>query len=58
MLTTYFEAEIIGRRHTFTTGKWGASEVDDLKHWVRARGWRLLTSVALSCFSGAAAAAR
>lgn len=33
-LTTYFDAEIIGSRYGFVTGKWGASEADDLKHWV------------------------
>ena len=33
-LTTYFDAEIIGDRHGFVTGKWGATEADDLKHWV------------------------
>ncbi|PWN28352.1 hypothetical protein BDZ90DRAFT_207099, partial [Jaminaea rosea] len=34
-MTTYFEAEIIGQEHRFTTGKWGASQADDVKHWSR-----------------------
>lgn len=34
-MTTYFEAEIIGQEHRFTTGKWGASAADDVKHWNR-----------------------
>ncbi|KIY43561.1 hypothetical protein FISHEDRAFT_28320, partial [Fistulina hepatica ATCC 64428] len=32
-LTTYFDAEIIGSRHGFLTGRWGATETDDYKHW-------------------------
>lgn len=39
-LTTYFDAEIIGQRHGFVTGKWGASEADDLKHWSRFTPFR------------------
>lgn len=34
-LTTYFDAEIIGRRYSFVTGNWGASEDDDMRHWTR-----------------------
>jgi hypothetical protein len=32
-MTTYFDAEIIGTKYGFLTGKWGASEGDDLTHW-------------------------
>jgi len=42
VLTTYFDAEIIGQRYGFVTGKWGASEVDDLKHWSRFPAFRSL----------------
>ncbi|PKI84088.1 hypothetical protein MVES_002101 [Malassezia vespertilionis] len=34
-LTTYFESEIVGRDYTFRTGKWNATESDDVKHWSR-----------------------
>ncbi|SPO34659.1 uncharacterized protein PSFLO_00130 [Pseudozyma flocculosa] len=43
-LTTYFDAEIIGDRHGFVTGKWGATEADDLKHWARFPPFRPLRS--------------
>jgi hypothetical protein len=33
-LTTFFEAELIGKKHTFLTRKWDASEEVDRKHWV------------------------
>lgn len=39
-LTTYFDAEIIGQRHGFLTGKWGATEADDVKHWSRFTPFR------------------
>lgn len=32
-LTTFFEGEIISRRHPFLTRKWDASEEVDRKHW-------------------------
>jgi hypothetical protein len=34
-LTTYFETEIIGRKHSFVTGKWEADEDVDRQHWQR-----------------------
>jgi hypothetical protein len=34
LLTTYFEAEIIGHKHTFVTDKWEADENVDWQHWV------------------------
>lgn len=34
-LTTYFDAEIIGNKYSFVTGKWDATEADDIKHWSR-----------------------
>ncbi|WFD42516.1 hypothetical protein MPSI1_001161 [Malassezia psittaci] len=34
-LTTYFDAEIIGERHSFITNKWDATRADDIKHWSR-----------------------
>lgn len=34
-ITTYFEAEIIGKEYSFVTGKWDATEADDIKHWSR-----------------------
>lgn len=34
-LTTYFDAEIIGNEYSFVTGKWDATEADDIKHWSR-----------------------
>ncbi|GAA94812.1 uncharacterized protein L969DRAFT_54813 [Mixia osmundae IAM 14324] len=39
-LTTFFEAEIIGTTHGFITGKWSASEAEDLKHWSRFPAFR------------------
>ncbi|KDN48892.1 hypothetical protein K437DRAFT_222453 [Tilletiaria anomala UBC 951] len=41
-LTTYFDAEIIGSKHGFITGKWGATEADDQKHWSRFLPFRPL----------------
>lgn len=41
-LTTYFDAEIIGMRYGFLTGKWGAMEADDMKHWSRFTPFRPL----------------
>mmetsp|Transcript_18034 Transcript_18034/g.41736 ORF Transcript_18034/g.41736 Transcript_18034/m.41736 type:complete len:194 (-) Transcript_18034:469-1050(-) len=33
VLTTYFEAEIVGRHHNFVTEKWDADEHTDWEHW-------------------------
>ena len=34
-LCTFFEAEVIGPKHSFLTRKWGADEKTDREHWVR-----------------------
>ncbi|KAK0555526.1 hypothetical protein OC846_001686 [Tilletia horrida] len=41
-LITFFDAEIIGSKHSFLTGKWGASETQDAKHWGRFAPFRPL----------------
>lgn len=46
-LVTYFDAEIIGDRHGFLTGKYGASESDDWKHWSRFPPFRTLAKPAI-----------
>ena len=33
-LTTFFDGEIISRKHPFLTRKWDADEDVDRKHWV------------------------
>jgi hypothetical protein len=33
-LTTFFEAEIIGEKHSFMTHKWDSDEDNDRAHWV------------------------
>jgi hypothetical protein len=33
VLTTFFEAEIIGSKHSFETAKWSASHETDQRHW-------------------------
>jgi len=35
ILTTYFEAEVIGDTYSFLTRKWNADETVDRKHWDR-----------------------
>ena len=35
-LTTFFDGEIISRKHPFLTRKWDADEDVDKKHWVSA----------------------
>lgn len=44
MLTTYFEAEIIGPRYSFFTRRpeWSTSDVNDFKHWSRFPSWRAI----------------
>jgi hypothetical protein len=39
-MTTYFDAEVIGAQHGFITGKWGATDSEDLKHWGRFPAFR------------------
>jgi hypothetical protein len=34
-LTTFFDGEIISKKHPFLTRKWDADEDVDRKHWVR-----------------------
>lgn len=43
-LTTYFEGEMIGSKHTFVTRhpSWGATEKTDFHHWSRFPAWRPL----------------
>ncbi|KAI9881049.1 MAG: hypothetical protein M1830_008931 [Pleopsidium flavum] len=47
-LTTYFEGEIIGTKHTFQTKheSWGATEKTDMQHWARFPAWRPLAKQA------------
>ncbi|KAA8652027.1 hypothetical protein EYZ11_009495 [Aspergillus tanneri] len=46
-LTTFFEGEIIGTKHTFTTRNeaWGATEKTDMHHWARFPAWRPLAKL-------------
>lgn len=37
-LTTFFDAEIIGGKHSFHTRKWDAGYENDYEHWVRGEG--------------------
>lgn len=47
-LTTYFEGEIIGTKHTFQTKHeaWGATEKSDMQHWAQFPAWRPLAKQA------------
>ncbi|PCG89758.1 Vacuolar import/degradation protein Vid24 [Penicillium occitanis (nom. inval.)] len=47
-LTTFFEGEIIGTKHTFVTKNetWGANEKTDMQHWARFEAWRPLAKQA------------
>lgn len=47
-LTTFFEGEIIGTKHTFKTRNeaWGATEKTDMHHWARFPAWRPLAKQA------------
>ncbi|KAF2761617.1 hypothetical protein EJ05DRAFT_434366, partial [Pseudovirgaria hyperparasitica] len=47
-LTTYFEGEIIGTKHTFQTrhSEWGSNEKTDMQHWGRFPAWRPLAKAA------------
>ncbi|KAJ5127182.1 hypothetical protein N7448_007961 [Penicillium atrosanguineum] len=47
-LTTYFEGEIIGTKHTFQTRNeaWGANEKTDIHHWSRFPAWKPLAKQA------------
>jgi hypothetical protein len=35
VLTTYFEAEMIGDRYGFLTKRWDANETTDRQHWMK-----------------------
>ena len=41
-LTTYFEGEILGQKHTFTTphASWGATPKEDIDHWSKFTAFR------------------
>ncbi|CAG8728388.1 14795_t:CDS:2, partial [Racocetra persica] len=41
-LTTFFEAEIIGRKYSFLTKKWDADDKVDVQHWIRFPAFRPL----------------
>ncbi|KAG0198432.1 GID complex subunit 4, VID24 [Mortierella sp. GBA30] len=43
-LTTYFEAEIIGPKHSFLTHKWDADELIDEEHWTLFKPFECLAS--------------
>jgi len=47
-LTTFFEGEIIGTKHTFQTKHpdWGATDKTDMQHWARFAAWRPLAKKA------------
>ncbi|KAJ5682253.1 hypothetical protein N7462_005418 [Penicillium macrosclerotiorum] len=47
-LTTFFEGEIIGTKHTFQTRneEWGANEKTDIHHWSRFPAWKPLAKQA------------
>ena len=47
-LTTFFEGEIIGTKHTFQTRheSWGATDKTDMQHWARFPAWRPLAKQA------------
>ncbi|KAF9350239.1 GID complex subunit 4, VID24 [Mortierella sp. AD094] len=49
-LTTYFEAEIIGPKHSFHTRKWDADELIDEEHWTQFEPFECLAN---SVFYGA-----
>jgi len=34
-LTTFFDAEIVGKKYTFLTNNWAADKTVDFDHWVR-----------------------
>jgi glucose-induced degradation protein 4 len=47
-LTTFFDGEMIGSKHSFITKHpdWGANEKVDMQHWERFPAWRPLASQA------------
>lgn len=49
-LTTCFEGEIIGTKHTFKTAhpEWGSTEKVDMQHWARFPAWKPLAKQARS----------
>ncbi|TIA36372.1 hypothetical protein D6C79_08320 [Aureobasidium pullulans] len=49
-LTTYFEGEIIGTKHSFRTAhpEWGSTEKVDMQHWARFPPWKPLAKQAKS----------
>jgi hypothetical protein len=47
-LTTFFEGEMIGTKHSFITRneEWGANEKTDIHHWSRFPAWKPLAKQA------------
>ncbi|ORY75406.1 vacuolar import and degradation protein, partial [Protomyces lactucae-debilis] len=47
-LTTFFEGEIVGAKHSFITHHkhWGASEKTDVEHWTRFQAFKPIASFA------------
>lgn len=47
-MTTFFEGEIIGTKHSFLTRNeaWGANEKTDIHHWSRFPAWKPLAKQA------------
>jgi glucose-induced degradation protein 4 len=43
-ITTYFDAEIIGDRHSFVTRRWNATDEIDCEHWSRFPGFSGIAS--------------
>eukprot|EP00123_Amoebidium_parasiticum_P020762 comp5594_c0_seq1/m.1501 comp5594_c0_seq1/g.1501 ORF comp5594_c0_seq1/g.1501 comp5594_c0_seq1/m.1501 type:complete len:194 (-) comp5594_c0_seq1:566-1147(-) len=39
LMTTFFEAEIVGKRYPFLTRKWDADEAVDKQHWSKFQGF-------------------
>ncbi|CAG8606718.1 2250_t:CDS:2, partial [Paraglomus occultum] len=50
-LTTFFEAEIIGRKHSFLTKKWDANDHIDIQHWYIVKNYKLLRVLKLRAYS-------
>ncbi|KAF8978195.1 GID complex subunit 4, VID24 [Entomortierella lignicola] len=50
-LTTFFEAEIIGSKHSFVTDKWNANAKTDLEHWMQFESFEpMIETFATKCF--------
>ena len=51
-LTTFFDGEIISKKHPFLTRKWDADEDVDKKHWVSLMGSNPLALAEVLNYSG------